>query len=212
MSELLKLIFALISCLPLLHAQNRPQGRLALRQQFNTQDFVFNLTSSESASSGYGGSARVLNVDNFPVLSGEGLAYTLITMEACGVNLPHVHPRATELAFYISGGVMRFGFTEENGGRAIVNDIMPGQVVVVPQGLIHYAQNLDCKPAQFISAFNSEDPGVLTVSTRTFALPDEVLTVTFNQSPDEVEALRKGLPNTVAKGREECLRRCSNSS
>ncbi len=205
----LKLVFILISLLPLLQALDEPKSRLLLREKFKNQDFVFNLTEAKSSSLGNGGSARQLNIDTFPVIAGQGVSYTLIDLDPCGVNLPHVHPRGTELAFYIFGGTLRTGFVEENGGRVIINDIMPGQVVVVPQGLIHYAQNLDCKPARFIAAFNNEDPGTVTVSTRTFALPNEALTVTFNQSPEEIEALKKGLPVTLAMGREECLRRCS---
>ena len=80
--------------------------------------------------------------------------------------------------------------------------------MILPQGLIHYNQNLDCEPAKFLSALNNEDPGVLMVSTRTFELPIEALTVTFNMNPDEIRQIKDALPDTVAKGREECLKRC----
>jgi hypothetical protein len=69
-----------------------------------------------------------MNIDNFPSLADEGLSFSLYTIEPCGVNLPHVHPRASELLYLISGGFLRTGFVEENGGRTIVNDIKAGQV------------------------------------------------------------------------------------
>ena len=80
--------------------------------------------------------------------------------------------------------------------------------MIIPQGLIHYSQNLDCEPVKFLGALNNEDPGVYTVSTRTFTLPIEALTVTFNQNPVEIQQIKDALPNSVAKGREECLKRC----
>jgi hypothetical protein len=38
-------------------------------------------------------------------------------------------------------------------------------------------QNMGCEPAVYISALNSEDPGVVTISERTFTLPSEALQV-----------------------------------
>ena len=82
-------------------------------------------------------------------------------------------------------------------------------MTLFPSGLIHYQQNLGCKPVQYISAFNSEDQGKYTVSTSIFSFPNEALTVTFNQNTNEIREIRDGLPNGIGNGREECLRRCS---
>ena len=82
------------------------------------------------------------------------------------------------------------------------------KVVVFPEGLIHYQQNLDCQPARYISALNSEDPGVLTVSNRLFTFPLEALTATFDLSPYIVQHIKRNLPENIAAGRKECLIRC----
>ena len=74
--------------------------------------------------------------------------------------------------------------------------------------MIHYAMNIDCELAQTISAFSSEDPGFVAIIGRTFTLSNEALTVTYNKSVEEIEELKKGLPGTIAKGREECLKQC----
>ena len=88
-----------------------------------------------------------------------------------------LYRRATEIIFVTKGKNLRTAFVEENGGRTVVNDINYGQITFFPEGLIHYQQNLGCEPVEFLSALNSEDPGVITISTRTFTLPSEALQV-----------------------------------
>lgn len=90
-----------------------------------------------------------------------------------------------------------------------MNDIREGMSTVFPMGLVHYQQNLDCKPARYISALNSEDPGVLTVSTRLFDLPEEALAVAFNLVRSNIRSLKQNLPNSIARGQRECLARCN---
>lgn len=77
-----------------------------------------------------------------------------------------------------------------------------------PRGLIHYQQNLSCKPAKYISILNNEDPGVVTVSLQTFEFPIEALSTTFNLPFDRIKSIKAGLPANIAKGREECIKRC----
>ena len=82
------------------------------------------------------------------------------------------------MLYTIEGAHLRVAFVEENGGDgAVVNDLSKGDVAFFPQGLIHYQQNLDCEPATFLAALNSEDPGVVTITTRFFELPTEAVQV-----------------------------------
>ena len=74
---------------------------------------------------------------------------------------------------------MCVAFIEENGGEgAVANDLYQSDVAFFPQGLIHYQQNLDCEPATFLAALNSEDLGAVTITTRFFELPTEAIQVT----------------------------------
>jgi hypothetical protein len=120
-------------------AQIVPMTRAQFRSQFKASDFVFDLGGSESVSSGNGGEARVADQNSMKVLSGEGVASTQFIVEPCGINLPHVHPRATEFLYLIQGDFLRTGFVEENGGRSIVNDIKSGEVIQP-----HYLRFLIC--------------------------------------------------------------------
>ena len=73
---------------------------------------------------------------------------------------------------------MRSAFVEENGGEgAVVDDLYQGDVMFLPQGLIHYQQNLGCEPMKFLAALNSEDPGAVTITSRFFELPKDAIQV-----------------------------------
>ncbi|CAF4205663.1 unnamed protein product, partial [Didymodactylos carnosus] len=52
----------------------------------------------------------------------------------------------------------------------------PSQATVFPKGAIHFQQNIGCKPAKFVAAFNHEDPGVLTIANSFFGqFPDDIV-------------------------------------
>ena len=83
-----------------------------------------------------------------------------------------------QMLYTIEGKHLRVAFVEENDGEgAVINDLYEGDVAFFPQGLIHYRQNLDCEPATFLAALNSEDPGVVTITTNFFELPSEAIQV-----------------------------------
>jgi hypothetical protein len=76
--------------------------------------------------------------------------------------------------------------------------------------MVHFQENLSCKTAYLLSAFNNEDPGVSFISTAAFSLPDDVVKITFSLSSKEIESIRKKLPNpSPVKGSDECRRRCN---
>ena len=81
-------------------------------------------------------------------------------------------------------------------------------LILYSQGLIHFEQNLGCTNATFLSAFSSEDAGVLTLTNRLFAVNQEGLTSTFNQADVTIDYLRSNIGENPAKGRGECLKRC----
>ena len=126
----------------------------------------------------------------------------------CGINLPHTHPRATEINFVVSGS-FEVGFFQENGARFIMNTVNTGQASIFPQGSIHFQQNLNCTPAIFVAGFNSEDPGVLTVANSFYgSLPANVVGASLGGlNITTVESMKAMLPKNPSLGIEECRRR-----
>jgi oxalate decarboxylase/phosphoglucose isomerase-like protein (cupin superfamily) len=141
----LVLVVSLIACFKC------QESALKRRQQFNAKDFVYNLFGSQPNVVGQGGTGRRADINDLPSLQGLGVSSVFFKIDPCAINLPHVHPRGTEL-FHVISGQFQTGFLEENSGRMILNNLTQGMVTIFPQGLIHFEQNLGCTPASFLSA------------------------------------------------------------
>lgn len=71
---------------------------------------------------------------------------------------------ADELRLLLAG-TQNVGIAQENGAlQNITFQVKPGEVFVVPQGLLHYNHNNQCIANVFFQTFNSADPGALTVT------------------------------------------------
>ncbi|CAM9252730.1 unnamed protein product [Scytosiphon promiscuus] len=176
---------------------------------FHPEDFAFSLGGPEPDALVDGFQIRGVNLNQLPALEGQGISMALVNLDPCAINLPHIHPRATEMLYVIKGQHVRTAFVEENGGEgAVVNDLAQGDVAFFPQGLIHYQQNLDCEPATFLAALNNEDPGAVTITTRFFELPSEAIQASLNFQDPALQALIESLPEAPAAARLECLKSC----
>ena len=105
------------------------------------------------------------------------------------------------------------GFAEEDGGRVLINNLGSSDASFIPKGLIHFEMNLGCKPAKYLSIHNTKYPGVVTISSRGFNLPIEVLQATYYLSEEQIESIQKYLPSIPAAGVtnfgfDECLAHC----
>ncbi|CAM9923033.1 unnamed protein product [Ectocarpus sp. 6 AP-2014] len=187
-------------------------GVVTAQQQitlFNPEDFVFSLGGPGPDALVDGFQIRFVNVNQLPALDGQGISMALVNLDPCAINLPHIHPRATEMLYVIKGEQVRVAFVEENGGEgAVVNDLAQGDVAFFPQGLIHYQQNLDCEPATFLAALNNDDPGAVTITTRFFELPTEAIQASLNVEEPALQKLIESLPDAPAAARQQCLQRC----
>ena len=68
---------------------------------------------------------------------------------------------------------MDAGIAQENGAtQDITFDVNPGEVFVVPQGLLHYNHNAQCYPNVWFQTFSGSDPGTLSVTGAIAALRD----------------------------------------
>jgi len=209
MKQTMKLVLVTLALCQILNSVSSHTA-LIQRQQFSESDFVFGLLESDIESSGTGGTIQVANIASMPALAGTGISYTLFNINPCAINLPHLHPRATELIYVISGSNLTVGFTEENGGRFLKNVVNAGDTTFFPQGLIHYQHNFGCETVQFISALNSVDPGVVTVANNMARIPAVSLQSSLGLSDNEFATLTDhDLPAGPAPGLDQqCMQRC----
>jgi mannose-6-phosphate isomerase-like protein (cupin superfamily) len=96
-------------------------------------------------------------------LAEPGESQFLTVLKPCSILLPHTHQRANEF-YSVIFGIMDAGIAQENGAaQDITFDVNPGEVFVVPQGLLHHNHNAQCTPNVFLQSFTSSDPGALNV-------------------------------------------------
>ncbi|KAJ7113638.1 RmlC-like cupin domain-containing protein [Mycena epipterygia] len=176
---------------------------------------VFDFNNQAAASGAKGGSILLATVDNFPILTNLGLAGAVSLVEPCGLNIPHMHPRADELLTVVEG-IMNTGFVQENGFNAEVEtQLGQYQATVFPMGSIHYQQNPTCSPAVFVASLNSEDPGRSDIATNYWMLPSDLVNAALGFpvtiGGGNIDAWRAHLPVNLAAGVDSCLQACGLS-
>jgi hypothetical protein len=180
---------------------------------------VFDFNNAKPAANATGGALSAANIDTFPILTDLGISTTLGFLAPCGINTPHVHPRATEFLTLVSGTNLKFGYVLENGllkdaskNPQIAGSLSAFQGTVFPQGSIHFQFNDSCDNATFVAALNSEDPGTSQVAQNFFALDSRVVNATLG-FPSEIngkniDEFRKYIPANLASDMDVCLRKC----
>jgi hypothetical protein len=140
-------------------------------------------------------------------------------MEPCGINTPHVHPRATEFLTLVTDTKLRFGYVLENGLVAagqnpeIAGTLQQFEGTVFPQGSIHFQFNDGCESAVFVAGLNSEDPGTNQIAQGFFALNKDVVNATLGFPKEingkNIEEFRKMIPANLAQDIDGCLAKCN---
>jgi quercetin dioxygenase-like cupin family protein len=134
-----------------------------------------------------------VNVNNFPGLNTLGVSLVRADFEAGGVNVPHFHPRATEVAYVLEGKIYS-GFIDTQN-RVFAKVLEKGEVMVFPRGLVHFQMNVGDKPATILGSFNSENPGLMRIPTAVFGcgIKEELLEKAFGLSVKDISKVRKNL-------------------
>jgi hypothetical protein len=146
---------------------------------------------------------------------------TLGFLEPCGINTPHMHPRATEFLILVEGSNLRFGQVLEDGlvksgqDQEIAGTLKRYQGTAFPPGSTHYQFNDSCEKAVFVAALNSEDPGTSRIAQNFFSLDPGVVNATLGYprivNGGDVKDFKKTIPNNLAQDVNVCLARCRSS-
>lgn len=172
---------------------------------------------------GQGGRILVANEANFPFLVGENIAGAVAFIEPCGMNSPHIHPRATEFLTVVEGQ-LETGFVMENGLFAAAakginalafpfnTTLNQFEATIFPQGSIHFQFNPTCERAIFSAVLNSADPGTSQIAQNFFTLPDDIVNITLGTKnhidPSNVDQFRANLPPNLVLAMDSCKARC----
>ncbi|XP_027178052.1 germin-like protein subfamily 1 member 7 [Coffea eugenioides] len=168
-------------------------------KQVTTDDFVatgFNNPASTNNSLGFG--VKVADVNLIPGLNTLGLTVLRVDFEPDGVVPPHTHPRATEVIVVLEGtiyaGFVTSNPTDNTKNKLFAKILKPGDVFVFPIGLVHFQRNVGETKGMGIVAFNSQNPGVITIGNAVFGtdphIAPEVLTKSFQLDKKVIEYLQ----------------------
>ncbi|KAJ7138614.1 RmlC-like cupin domain-containing protein [Mycena filopes] len=177
---------------------------------------VFDFNNQKTLAGGGGGTILLATVDNFPILEELHISGAVSLVEPCGLNIPHLHPRADEF-FTVIDGQLETGLVQENGFSALIQtELGKYQATVFPAGSIHYQQNPTCSPAVFVASLNSEDPGRSDIATSFWMIPADVVdsALGFPETigGSNIDVWRAHLPFNLAAGVDACLQACGLSA
>ena len=176
-----------------------------------------------------GGEVVLVSVDTLPALIGTHVSAAIGFIDACGLNVPHSHPRANEFLTVVQGRLTGGLILQSNpslAGRAndsIPNPTTPQPMVTAdlsnftgmlfPQGLVHFQFNPTCEPAVFAAAFDSQDSGRVQIANTFFSIrEDDVLRAALGDPETihagQIDRLRGHIPDSFAELIDGCAKRC----
>lgn len=120
-------------------------------------DFIFSGMKSAGIFTDTGLATIVVNSSVCPGLNTLGMSFVRADLKVGGINPPHIHPRATEIA-YVTQGRVYAGFVDTTN-RVFAKVIEQGEVMVFPRGLMHFQMNVGRDPATLFLSLNSQEPG-----------------------------------------------------
>ncbi|XP_050224897.1 germin-like protein subfamily 1 member 20 [Mercurialis annua] len=109
-----------------------------------------------------------VTVEEIKGLNSLGISIGRVDYAPNGIAPPTYHPRASEIRIVLEG-TLYIGFISSNPDHRLFTKILrPGDIFVVPTGLIHFVKNVGKTPAVAILAHNSQNPGSVTVPDTIF--------------------------------------------
>ncbi|CAI9106369.1 OLC1v1005507C1 [Oldenlandia corymbosa var. corymbosa] len=174
-------------------------GKLCKNPKLVTVDdflgFGFHLPGKFAAPTGF--SVTVGDVNSIPGLNTQGLTLIRVDIEPNGVVPPHTHPRATEVIVLLEGTIYA-GFVTSNPpdgskNRLFAKVLKAGDMFVFPIGMVHFQRNVGKTKAMGIVAFNSQNPGIISVANSVFGtephISPELLTKSFQLDNKTIDYL-----------------------
>lgn len=156
-----------------------------------TDDFIFAGMKISGNFSDTGLAIISVNPVLFPGINTLGMSFVRADLKVGGINPPHFHPRATEIAYVVQGSVYS-GFVDSTN-RVFARILEQGEVMVYPRGLMHFQMNVGKKPATIFGSFNSQNPGLQKIPSAIFGsgINDELLEKAFGLSPKQIDTMRR---------------------
>jgi oxalate decarboxylase/phosphoglucose isomerase-like protein (cupin superfamily) len=122
---------------------------------------------------------------NFPAL--RGLAVQGLHLKPGAIREPHSHPNAEQLDYCIEGEA-RVGIVGPEGHRQLL-DLQTGHISFVPQGYVHWIENIGERDLRFLVVLSHEEPETIELSETLAGVPIETLAKTLDLPSDRFTGL-----------------------
>lgn len=143
-------------CVANLKGAESPAG-YPCKSPVTVDDFVFTNFRAGNTSNFFKASLTPAFVDQFPGVNGLGLSAARLDVEAGGVIPMHSHPGASELLIVVQGRITSGFISSDNS--VFVKTLKKGDVMIFPQGLLHFQVNAGRGKATAFLTFSSPNPG-----------------------------------------------------
>ncbi|KAL3618207.1 Auxin-binding protein ABP19a [Castilleja foliolosa] len=165
-----------------------------------------NVTANDFVFTGFRMSGNTTNIINaavspafdaqFPAVNGLGVSIARLDLAPAGVIPMHTHPGGSEILIVVQGTIVT-GFIS-NANKVFVKKLVKGDVMVFPQGLLHFQINGGGRKAVAIVSFSSQNPGLQILDFALFAndLATELVAKTTFLDPALIKKLKGVLGGT----------------
>ncbi|KAL5579556.1 hypothetical protein UlMin_011998 [Ulmus minor] len=154
-------------------------------------DFVFSgLAKSGNTTNIINAAVTPAFAAQFPGVNGLGLSLARLDLAPKGVIPFHTHPGGSE-ALIVLRGVITAGFVS-SANTVYLKTLKKGDVMVFPQGLLHFQVNAAKIHAKAIVSFSSPSPGLQILDFALFGnnLPSALVEATTFLDPAQVKKLK----------------------
>ncbi|XP_024980331.1 auxin-binding protein ABP19a-like [Cynara cardunculus var. scolymus] len=132
----------------------------------------------------------------FPGVNGLGISIARLDLSPGGVIPMHTHPGGSELLL-VTQGFIKAGFIS-SANTVYVKTLKKGDIMVFPQGLLHFQVNAGGVTAVGFASFSSASPGLQITDFALFAndLPSSLVEMTTFLDDATVKKLKSVLGGT----------------
>ncbi|XP_043704309.1 auxin-binding protein ABP19a-like [Telopea speciosissima] len=160
-------------------------------------DFVYSLGMPGNTSNIIKAAVTPAFATQFPGVNGLGISMARLDLAVDGVIPFHTHPGASEVLVVVQGTICA-GFVSSSANTVYLKTLKKGDIMVFPQGLLHFQVNGGGNTAIAFVSFSSPIPGLQITDFALFAndLPSELVEKTTFLDDAQVKKLKGVLGGT----------------
>ncbi|CAJ2663430.1 unnamed protein product [Trifolium pratense] len=157
--------------------------------EITSDDFVFHGFVAGNTNSSNPVALTPAFVTQFPALNGLGVSAARLDLAQGGIVPMHTHPGATELVIILEGEI-NAGFLTPTS--AYSKTLKSGDLIVFPQGMLHFLVNSGKGKASAFLTFSSANPGAQLLDNLLFSnnLPSDLVAQTTFLDLAQVKKLK----------------------